>query len=262
MLIYPEIDPVALRLGSIQVHWYGLSYVVGILCAWWLARRCAPRLHPEWAPEFVDDMIFYASMGVVFGGRIGYMLFYNLPVFLADPTVIFKVWQGGMSFHGGLLGVFTALWWLGRSHKVGFITLTDFIGPLVPIGLFSGRLGNFVNGELWGAPTDLPWGMVFPDAGPLPRHPSQLYEAGLEGLLLFVVLWWFARRPRPEGAISSLFMLGYGLCRFMVEFVREPDRHIGYLAFDWLTMGQVLTLPMIAIGIGGLCWAYRRAPGG
>lgn len=260
MISYPNIDPVAINLGPLQIHWYGLMYVVGILGAWLLARRRAPRQHPEWAPEVVDDMIFYAALGVVLGGRLGYMLFYNFPVLLEDPFALLKVWQGGMSFHGGMLGVFVALWWLGRSTKIGFFPLTDFIAPLVPIGLFTGRIGNFINGELWGKPTDLPWGMVFPDAGPLPRHPSQLYEAGLEGLLLFAVLMAFSRRRRPTVAVSGLFMIGYGIGRFLVEFVRVPDRQLGYLAFDWLTMGQLLTIPMIAVGVALMIYAYRRQP--
>lgn len=258
MFNYPHIDPVAISLGPLQIHWYGLMYVIGIVGTWWLARLRAPKLHPEWRMEVIDDMIFYAALGVVLGGRIGYMLFYNLPVLLDDPLALFKVWQGGMSFHGGMLGVFTALWLLGRSTKIGFFPLTDFIAPMVPIGLFTGRIGNFINGELWGKPTELPWGMVFSEAGPLPRHPSQLYEAALEGVLLFAVLMLFSHKPRPTMAVSGLFMIGYGLCRFSVEFVREPDRHLGYLAFDWLTMGQLLTMPMIIFGAGLMIYAYRR----
>jgi phosphatidylglycerol:prolipoprotein diacylglycerol transferase len=258
MLAFPTIDPVAIQLGPVKIHWYGLMYVIGILLAWLLARRWAPARHPEWSEEIVDDMIFYAALGVVLGGRIGYLLFYNFAMLREDPFILFKVWQGGMSFHGGMLGVFIALWWLGRSAKTGFFALTDFIAPLVPIGLFTGRIGNFINGELWGKPTDVPWAMVFPEAGNVARHPSQLYEAGLEGLVLFAVLLTFSRQARPPMAVSGLFLIGYGLSRFLVEFVREPDRHLGYLAFDWLTMGQLLTLPMIFAGVGLMLYAYRR----
>jgi len=199
---------------------------------------------------------------VILGGRIGYTLFYNLPGFLADPVVLFKVWEGGMSFHGGLIGVLIGLGLFGRKYGKAFFEISDFAAPLVPIGLGAGRIGNFINGELWGKVSDLPWAMVFPHAGPLPRHPSQLYEALLEGVALFTILWLFSARPRPRMAVSGLFLLCYGLFRFAVEFVREPDLQLGYLAFDWLTMGQILSTPMILVGLGMLGWAYRRGGAG
>jgi phosphatidylglycerol:prolipoprotein diacylglycerol transferase len=255
MLNFPQIDPVAVTLGPLKVHWYGLMYMIGIGAAWWLARRRATGM----TGEQVDDLIFYVALGLVLGGRAGYVLFYNLSAFLHEPLLLFRVWEGGMSFHGGLLGALAGAWWCGRRHGLGLFVLTDLVAPLAPIGLFAGRIGNFINGELWGRTTDLPWGMVFPDAGLLPRHPSQLYEALLEGAVLFVVLNGFIRKPKPLMAPSGLFLLGYGLCRFTVEFVREPDAHIGYLAGGWLTMGMLLTLPMIAAGAFLLFWAYRRS---
>ena len=254
MLSFPRIDPVAVTLGPLKVHWYGLMYVIGIGGAWWLARQRARDM----TAEQVDDLAFYVAVGLVLGGRMGYVLFYNLPAFLQDPLLIFRVWEGGMSFHGGLLGALAGAGWCARKHGLGFFTLTDLGAPLVPIGLFAGRIGNFINGELWGKTTDLPWGMVFPGAGPLPRHPSQLYEAALEGAVLFVVLNLFVVKARPRMATTGLFLLGYGLCRFAVEFVREPDAQIGYLAGGWLTMGMSLTLPMILAGLILCFLAYRR----
>ncbi|XSG85196.1 MAG: prolipoprotein diacylglyceryl transferase [Methylohalobius sp. ZOD2] len=256
MLPYPHIDPVAIQIGPLKVHWYGLMYVIGFLGAWFLARWRAPR--HDWQTETIDDLIFYGALGVVLGGRIGYMVFYNFPVLLHDPWSFFRVWEGGMSFHGGLLGVLAAMGWFAHKHRRAFFEVTDFLAPLVPVGLFFGRLGNFINGELWGKVTDLPWGMVFPTGGPLPRHPSQLYEAILEGLVLFTVLWIYSAKPRPRMAVSGLFLLLYGAFRFLVEFIREPDAHIGYLAFGWLTMGQLLSTPMILAGLLLLAFAYRR----
>ncbi|GAB6068374.1 prolipoprotein diacylglyceryl transferase [Methylothermus subterraneus] len=256
MLPYPRIDPVAIHVGPLKIHWYGLMYLFGFLGAWILARFRAPRF--GWRAEEIDDLVFYGALGVVLGGRIGYMLFYNLGLFLRDPLSLFRVWEGGMSFHGGLLGVLVAMGWFARKHGRGYFEVTDFIAPLVPIGLFFGRIGNFINGELWGKVTDLPWGMVFPTGGKLPRHPSQLYEALLEGVALFAILWLYSAKPRPRMAVSGLFLLGYGSFRFLVEFIREPDAHIGYLAFGWLTMGQVLSFPMIAAGLGLWVWAYRH----
>ncbi len=258
MLTYPNIDPVAISLGPVKVHWYGLMYLVGFLAFWWLGKIRARQAHVVVKPEQVGDMLFYAVLGVVLGGRIGYVIFYNFPQFLQDPLMIFRVWQGGMSFHGGLLGVMLAMWVYQRKHGWGFWSIMDFVAPMVPIGLGAGRIGNFINGELWGRVTDLPWGMVFPQGGPLPRHPSQLYEALLEGLVLFLILWFFSSKPRPLGAVSGLFLVGYGIFRFSVEFVREPDRHIGYLAFDWFTLGMLLTLPMIVAGLVIMFWSFKR----
>ncbi len=257
MIAYPNIDPVAIQLGPLKVHWYGLMYVIGFLGAWALARWRIKRL-PDWTSEQVDDLIFFGALGVILGGRIGYMLFYNLPTLVSDPASFFKVWEGGMSFHGGLIGVLTAMWLFGRKHQKRFFEVTDFIAPFVPIGLLTGRFGNFINGELWGKVSDVPWAMIFPGGGPFPRHPSQLYEALLEGIVLFLALWFFSSTPRPEKAVSGLFLLLYGVFRFAIEFVREPDAHIGYLAFGWLTMGQLLSLPMILAGSILLLLAYRR----
>jgi phosphatidylglycerol:prolipoprotein diacylglycerol transferase len=207
----------------------------------------------------MGDLLFYLALGVILGGRFGYVVFYNFDVFLADPLWLLRVWEGGMAFHGGLLGVIFAMWWYGRKIDRGFWQLADFVAPLVPVGLGAGRIGNFINGELWGKPTDAAWGMVFrtaPDS--LARHPSQLYQFALEGVVLFVILWWFSARPRPRMAVSGLFLAVYGAFRFMVEFVRQPDPQLGYLAFDWLTMGQVLSLPMVLAGATLMFIAYRR----
>jgi phosphatidylglycerol---prolipoprotein diacylglyceryl transferase len=243
MLTAPHIDPVALRLGPIQIHWYGLMYLIGFLGAWWLGVYRARRPGSGWKPQEIADLLFYGALGVILGGRIGYVLFYNFGYYLAHPLEVFYIWTGGMSFHGGLLGVITAMWLYGRRTKRSFFGVADFVAPLTPVGLGAGRLGNFINHELWGKVTGVSWGMVFPNAGPLPRHPSQLYEFSLEGVALFIILWIYARKPRPTGAVSGLFLLCYGVFRFAVEFVREPDPQLGYLAFGWVTMGQVLSLP-------------------
>ncbi|ROR34657.1 prolipoprotein diacylglyceryl transferase [Inmirania thermothiophila] len=261
MLRHPDIDPVAIRLGPLQVHWYGIMYLVGFAAGWWLGRRRAARSGSGWSAREVDDLVFYVALGVILGGRLGYVLFYGLDAFLARPLSILEVWKGGMSFHGGLLGVAVALGLFARRFGKPLLALADFVAPLVPVGLGAGRIGNFINGELWGRPTALPWGMVFEGAGPLPRHPSQLYEAFLEGVVLFALVWWFSARPRPAGAVTGLFLLLYGGFRFLVEFVREPDAHIGFVAFGWMTMGQLLSLPMIAAGAGLLLWALRRREG-
>ena len=258
MIAYPEIDPVAFALGPLKVHWYGLMYLIGFGAGWWLGRVRARQSVRGWRGVDVDDVLFYVAVGVVVGGRLGYVIFYDFPGFLADPLSLFKLWQGGMSFHGGLIGVIVAMLLFARSRGRAFFEVADFIAPLVPPGLLAGRLGNFINGNLWGRETDLPWGMVFPTGGPVPRHPSQLYEALLEGVVLFALLWWFSRRPRPVAAVSGLFLLGYGVFRFAVEFVREPDAHLGYLALDWFTMGQALTLPMMLFGAGLMWFAHSR----
>ena len=260
MLVHPDFDPVAFALGPVRVHWYGLMYLIAFALGWWLGRVRARDAWRGWSRGDVGDVLFCIALGVVAGGRLGYVVFYDFDRFLADPLSLFMVWRGGMSFHGGLIGVIIALWWFARSRGRGFFEVADFIAPLVPPGLAAGRLGNFVNGRLWGSPSDLPWAMVFPDplAGAVPRHPSQLYEALLEGVVLFAVLWWFTRRPRPAMAASGVFLTGYGIARALVEFVRVPDAHLGYLAFGWLTMGQVLTLPMLVAGIGLMVMAAAR----
>lgn len=255
---YPNIDPVALKIGPLAIHWYGLMYLVGFAAAWWLGRRYARRLGAPWSDRAVEDLIFYGALGVILGGRIGYVLFYNFKAFLADPLILFYIHKGGMSFHGGLIGVMAAMWFFARRYQMRYFAVTDLVVVLAPIGLAAGRIGNFINGELWGKVTDLPWGMIFPDGGPLPRHPSQLYEAFLEGLVLFVILWLFTRKSRPVMATSGMFALFYGLFRFSVEFVRIPDTHIGYLYFNWMTMGQILSLPLIIVGITLLLLAYRK----
>lgn len=258
MLRYPDIDPVAFAIGPAQVHWYGLTYVAGLAFAWWLGRRRARRPDVPVSREQVDDLIFFSALGVVLGGRIGYTLFYGGERLLQDPTWLLRVWEGGMSFHGGLLGVIAAVWWFSRSRNLPLGGVLDLAALLTPVGLALGRLGNFIGQELWGRPSDSPWAMVFPaDPLQLPRHPSQLYQFALEGLLLFFILLWFSRRPRPRWAVAGLFCLGYGVLRFVAEFFREPDAHIGFQAFGWLTRGQLLCLPMMALGVWLLYYAYH-----
>jgi phosphatidylglycerol:prolipoprotein diacylglycerol transferase len=260
MLVYPGFNPIAFEIGRVKVHWYGIMYLLGFAAAWWLARRRAARPDSTWKPQDVDDLIFFAMLGVIFGGRVGYVLFYGLTFWAADPWYPLKIWEGGMSFHGGLLGVVLALTLFAWRRGRNVADVYDFTAPLPALGLFFGRIGNFINSELWGKVTTVPWG--FRVNGEV-RHASQLYEAGLEGLLLFAVLWWFTSRPRPRLAPSGLFMLIYGVARFLIEFVRVPDEHIGYLAGGWLTEGQVLSVPMILAGVAMLAWAYRaRQPSG
>jgi len=261
-MLAPDIDPVAIQLGPLKVHWYGLMYVLGFLALWFFAARRARRDGSGWTAEQVGDLVFYGALGVILGGRLGYMLFYNFGHYLAHPFDALKVWQGGMSFHGGLIGVLLAMGYFARKNGKRFFEVSDFVALWTPIGLGLGRIGNFINHELWGKVTDAPWGMVFRDGGPLPRHPSQLYQAALEGVVLFVILWLFARQPRPTASISGLFLAGYGLFRFLVEFVREPDPQLGYLTFGWVTMGQVLSLPMIVIGSVLMWWAHNRLSAG
>lgn len=286
MPILDQIDPIAVSLGPLKVHWYGLMYLLGFAAAWWLgARRVrAGRLSGVNEAGF-SDLMFYTMLGVVLGGRIGYMLFYGFADLIRDPLSLFRVWEGGMSFHGGLLGVLVAVAWWSRKHRLHFFDTVDFIAPLVPAGLGFGRIGNYIGGELWGKPTAGTafdgWGVVFPRSLPEPfasmdpaalkaqfdsgvlnsfaRHPSQLYQAALEGLVLFCVLVWYSRKPRPRYAVSGLFALLYGCFRFLVEFVREPDAQLGYLAFGWLTMGQVLSTPLILLGLFWL-WKSRTSP--
>ena len=280
MIYLHQIDPIILSLGPLKLHWYGLMYLLAFITAWWLGRmRASQGRLPGVDANAFSDLMFYGMLGVVLGGRIGYVLFYGFGTFLENPLSIFKVWEGGMSFHGGLLGVMAAAWWWSRKHRLHFFDTMDFVAPVVAPGLGFGRLGNFIGAELWGKPTGADWGVIFPtdpalrglDAAQLQaqyaagaldqfaRHPSQLYQAFLEGLVMFVVLWAGARKPRPRYTISGLFALMYGVFRFVVEFVRVPDADIGYLAFGWLTMGQVLSLPLVALGLFLLALS-RRAP--
>jgi phosphatidylglycerol:prolipoprotein diacylglycerol transferase len=284
MIQLHQIDPIAFHLGPLQVHWYGIMYLLGFATAWWLGRHRirAGRL-PGVDDQGFGDLLFYGMLGVVLGGRIGYVLFYAFGDFLANPLMLFKVWEGGMSFHGGLLGVAAAVFWWARKRRLHVFDVIDFVAPLVPPGLGFGRLGNYIGGELWGKYTQAGWGVIFPRAestlagmppaqlqaqyasgalDALARHPSQLYQAALEGLVMFCVLWWYSRKPRPRYAVAGLFALMYGCFRFLVEFVRVPDAQLGeagYLAFGWLTMGQVLSTPLILVGLYWL-WLSRRSP--
>jgi phosphatidylglycerol:prolipoprotein diacylglycerol transferase len=263
MLIHPNFDPIALQLGPIAIRWYGLMYLTAFAVVIVLGRmriRTQPWL--AISSRDLDDMLFYGVLGVVLGGRLGYILFYKPLEYLHDPIRIFFVWEGGMSFHGGFLGVILAMLWFARSHGKKWLQVTDFIAPLCPLGLGAGRIGNFINGELWGRPSDLPWAMVFPQVDGLARHPSQLYEFLLEGLVLFALVWFYSRRWRPLGAVSGMFLASYGVLRFLVEFTREPDSFLGLLSLE-LSMGQWLSLPMIAAGVAMIIWANRhgRRPG-
>lgn len=255
-LVFPQIDPIIFSIGPIGVRWYGLMYLLGFAFAMYVANKRADKPGSGWTREQVSDLLFAGFLGVVLGGRIGYVLFYGFDYWMADPLYIFKVWTGGMSFHGGLLGVITAMWWYARKHHRTFFSIADFIAPLVPFGLGAGRIGNFINGELWGRVTEVPWAMIFPTGGPYPRHPSQLYEFLLEGVVLFLILHWFIRKPRPAGAVSGLFLIGYGVFRFCVEFVREPDAQLG-LFDNFISMGQILSTPMIIIGALIMIWSYK-----
>jgi len=260
MLTYPEINPIALQIGFIKVRWYGLMYLVGLLGGWGLLALRARDKSRGWTQNQLSDLIFYAALGVVIGGRVGYMVFYDFPSLMQNPLSLFKIWQGGMSFHGGFLGVLISMALFSRKYQKHFIDVMDFISPVVPIGLGAGRLGNFINGELWGRVTDVPWAMVYPNAGPLPRHPSELYEFLLEGVVLFVVLWFYSATKPPRMAVSAVFLLGYGSFRFFCEFFRQPDAQLNFIAFGWLTMGQLLSLPMILLGFILLWWVYWHKP--
>jgi len=255
MLTYPEIDPIIFSIGVVKIRWYGLMYVIGFVLAWWLAKRRAAQSWSVIKPAQVDDLIFYSMLGVIIGGRLGYCLVYGWQDLLRDPLYIFKITQGGMSFHGGLAGVMVAMWWYSRRLGVRMWGVWDFVAPLTPLGLFFGRIGNFINGELWGKPADVPWAFDINGVG---LHPSQLYEALLEGLLLFIILWQFSAKERPYMSVSGLFLLLYGLFRFFVEFYRVPDEHLNYLAMGWVTMGQVLSIPMILLGAIMIMMAYRK----
>ncbi|TAK74237.1 MAG: prolipoprotein diacylglyceryl transferase [Gammaproteobacteria bacterium] len=255
MLTYPTINPIAFHIFSWPVYWYGLMYLIGFVAGWGLLALRARRSPGAFTSDQLSDIVFYAALGAIIGGRLGYILFYDGQTLISDPLFIFQTWKGGMSFHGGLLGVLIALWLFARKLGKPFLALTDLVAPVVPIGLGAGRIGNFINGELWGRITTVPWGMVFPNGGPYPRHPSQLYEFFLEGVVLFLILWIYSSKPRPLGAVSGLFAIGYGVFRCTVEFFREPDAPIGYF-FGWLTEGQLLSLPLILVGIILLIWAY------
>jgi phosphatidylglycerol:prolipoprotein diacylglycerol transferase len=256
---FPAFDPVLVQFGPLAIRWYALAYIAGLLLGWQLLKRIVQR--PGWTlvPEHVDDLLFYATLGIILGGRLGFVLFYHPAYYLTHPLQILAVWQGGMSFHGGLVGIMVAVWLFARRHGIAFLEVADAVAIVAPIGLFFGRLANFINAELWGRVTDVPWAVVFPGAGTEPRHPSQLYEAVLEGLLLFAVLQvmaWGGRDPNAAGRLGGVFLLGYGLARGFVEFFREPDRHLGHL-FGVITMGQLLSLPMILAGLGLLLHAAR-----
>ncbi|MGI9204203.1 MAG: prolipoprotein diacylglyceryl transferase [Woeseiaceae bacterium] len=255
MLNFPEIDPIIFAIGPVAVRWYGLMYVLGFVAAWFLANR---RSKDPWSPikpDQVDDLIFYAMIGVIVGGRLGYCIVYGWQLWLEDPLYVFKITQGGMSFHGGLVGVMTAMWVYGRKIGKGMWQMTDFMAPFVPIGLGTGRIGNFINGELWGKETTVPWSF---NVNGQSLHPSQLYEALLEGLVLFVILWVFSRKERPYLAVSGMFLFWYGAFRFFIEFYRVPDADKGYILFGWVTQGQILTAPMIVLGAILLFMAYKN----
>jgi len=280
-LAFPQFDPVIFSIGPVSLHWYGLMYLVGFVFAMWLAVRRANRPGSGWTKDEVENLLYAGFLGVFLGGRIGYVLFYNLPVFLDNPLYLFKVWDGGMSFHGGLIGVILVMFWFAYRTKRHFFQVADFIAPMIPFGLGAGRLGNFINGELWGrVTTDTPWAMLFPGSraedlallpenpqwqalfnqyGMLPRHPSQIYELLLEGVMLFIILNVFIRKPRPLGSVSGLFLIAYGAFRFIVEFFRQPDAQLGLFG-GAISMGQILSLPMIIAGLIMFIWAYRRRP--
>ncbi|KYP96083.1 diacylglyceryl transferase [Sodalis-like endosymbiont of Proechinophthirus fluctus] len=280
-LVFPQFDPVIFSLGLVSLHWYGLMYLVGFVFAMWLAVRRANRPGSGWCKVEVENLLYAGFLGVFIGGRIGYVLFYNLPLFLDNPLYLFKVWDGGMSFHGGLIGVIVVMLWFSHRTRRHFFQVADFVAPTVPFGLGAGRLGNFINGELWGrVTTDTPWAMLFPGSreenlallpanpqwqalfecyGVLPRHPSQIYEMLLEGVVLFIILNLFIRKSRPIGSVSSLFLICYGVFRILVEFFREPDVQLGLFS-GIISMGQILSLPMILAGVIMMAWAYRRCP--
>jgi phosphatidylglycerol:prolipoprotein diacylglycerol transferase len=257
VLTYPEIDPVAFNIFGLSVHWYGLMYLLAFSVAYGLGINRAKKPDSGWTTDQVSDLIFYAALGIVLGGRFGYMLFYGWDQLLANPLNLFKVWEGGMSFHGGLLGSAVGMLFLCRQYHKKLGDVMDFSAPIAALGLGCGRIGNFIGGELYGRVSDVPWAMVFPRGGGLPRHPSQLYQAFLEGLVLFVVLWWFSSRPRPRLAVTGLFIGLYGVFRIFVEFFREPDAHLSFILFDWVTMGQILSLPMVLGGLLMMIYAYR-----
>lgn len=249
MIVHPNPDSVAFSIGSLSVHWYGLMYLLGFMSGLMLGRYRASRPLSDFRPDDVMDLLFYIALGVIAGGRLGFVFIYQPAYYLEHPLEIVAIWQGGMSFHGGLIGVAIAtIVYAGRTGR-GYLAVCDFLAPLIPPGLFFGRLGNFINQELWGRVSDVPWAVLFQLAGPPARHPSQLYEAFLEGLVLFILLWWFSARNRPAGSVAGLFLIGYGAARILVEFFREPDAYLGPIALNWMTMGQLLSIPMILLGL-------------
>ncbi|MES2353285.1 MAG: prolipoprotein diacylglyceryl transferase [Pseudomonadota bacterium] len=257
-LIHPQFDPVAIHLGPLAVRWYGLMYLLGFISLWLLGRyRIKRQPWVSFTLQELEDIIFYGVLGVVLGGRLGYVFFYKFSYYVSHPLEILAVWQGGMSFHGGFLGVLVAMWFFGRRYKKDWLTTMDFVAPLVPLGLAAGRLGNFINGELPGRATDVAWGMVFPQVDKISRHPSQLYQFAMEGLLLFVIVWIYSLKPRPRGAVAGSFLMGYGVFRFIAEYFREPDDFLGLLTLGF-SMGQWLSLPMIIGGVGMIVWAYQH----
>ena len=261
MLVHPQFDPIAIHLGPLAVRWYGLMYLLGFALFILLGRyRIKQNPRGAFTTNMLDDMLFYGVLGVILGGRLGHVIFYQLGYYLQHPLEVFAVWQGGMSFHGGFLGVITAMALLARKYKLPWLAVTDFIAPLVPLGLGAGRIGNFINAELWGRPADVPWAMIFPDVDAIPRHPSQLYEFALEGLAFFILMWLYSAKPRPVGAVSGMFLVGYGVFRSLAEFFREPDDgFMGVLTLG-ISMGQWLSLPMIVAGVIMIAWAYRTRP--
>lgn len=258
MIIHPNFDPVALSIGALTVHWYGLMYLLGFFVGGMLGRYRAAKSDRNWQSHEITDVVFYGALGVIAGGRLGYVVFYSPLFYLHNPLSVFALWDGGMSFHGGLLGVAVAMWLYARKTRRHFLAVGDFIAPLCIPGLGFGRLGNFINQELWGRTTDVPWAVWFHTMPDAPRHPSQLYEFMLEGVLLFVIVWWYSSRYRPLGRVCGMFLLGYGSFRFLVEFFRQPDAHLGAVALDWVSMGQLLSLPMIGFGLYFL-WRPVRA---
>ncbi|WP_019616466.1 prolipoprotein diacylglyceryl transferase [Psychromonas ossibalaenae] len=255
--VLPNIDPIAVSIGPLDIRWYGLMYLVGFVFAFWMANRQCDKSGGVWSREQASDLLFYGFMGVILGGRAGYVFFYQFSRFLDNPVYLFRIWEGGMSFHGGVIGVVLAIIYYAKKNQRSILAVGDFIVPLLPVGLGAGRIGNFINSELWGRVTDSPFGIIFHNAGPLPRHPSQLYEFALEGVLLFIILIVFIRKPRPAGSVAGLFLLGYGIFRIIIEFAREPDAHLGLLTFG-LSMGQILSLPMVIAGLALITFAYRK----
>ncbi|MEC4091122.1 MULTISPECIES: prolipoprotein diacylglyceryl transferase [Pseudoalteromonas] len=256
-LQFPEIDPIIFSIGPLSVRWYGVMYLIGFAFAMWWANKEADKPNSGWTKDEVSDLLFYGMLGVILGGRIGYVFFYQFNLFLENPMYLLRIDQGGMSFHGGALGVIAGIFIFAWRFKKSPLAVGDFVVPMVPVGLLAGRIGNFINGELWGRPTDVPWAVVFPTGGPLARHPSQLYEAFLEGLVLFIMLIWYRKQPRPAGSIAGLFLVGYGTFRFIVEYFREPDAHIGLYA-GMISQGQILSLPMMIGGLGLMLWSHKR----